>query len=112
VVGAAHVELTEQFAREPKIVALTILCRTISNFRASMLLAAQDSTLEARVILRLMYENLLWLSALREAGHAFVEDMRNDDAFNRAALSQLTLRLTAKRCRCQSAGCVSASEHN
>lgn len=96
VVGAAHVELTEQFARDPKVIALTMLCRTISNFRASMLLVGHASTLEARVIVRLMYESLLWLSALREGGRAFVEDMRNDEVFNRTALSQLTLRLTAK----------------
>jgi hypothetical protein len=40
VVGAApeHVELTENWARDPKIVGLTILCRSISNFRAALLL--------------------------------------------------------------------------
>jgi hypothetical protein len=96
VAGAAHVELTPQFARDPKVVAVAILCRAISNFRASILLVAHENTLEARVIVRLIYENLLWLSALRERGHAFVEDMLNDEAFNRTALSQLTLRLTAK----------------
>jgi hypothetical protein len=34
VVGAAKVELAQDLARDPKIVALTILCRSISNFRA------------------------------------------------------------------------------
>jgi hypothetical protein len=38
VAGAAKVELTQDWTHDPKIVALTILCRSISNFRAAMLL--------------------------------------------------------------------------
>jgi hypothetical protein len=96
VVGAAHVELNENWAREPKVVGLTILCRSISNFRASVLLVQQQQVLEARALVRLMYENLLWLGALRERGLAFVQDMREDEAFNRKALGELTLRMTGK----------------
>jgi hypothetical protein len=42
-----------------------------------------------------MYENLLWLAALRERGGAFVEDMRQDEAFNRNALAEMTLKISA-----------------
>jgi hypothetical protein len=96
VVGAAHVELDENWAREPKVVGLTILCRSISNFRASVLLVQQQQVLEARALVRLMYDNLLWLVALRERGLAFVQDMREDEAFNRKALGEMTLRITGK----------------
>jgi hypothetical protein len=96
IVGASHVELNKEFARDPKIVALTILCRTISNFRASLLLVQQASVLEARVLVRLIYENLLWMGALRERGAAFVQDMLEDEAFNRQALGQLTLQMSAE----------------
>ncbi len=63
VVGAAPecVELNQNWARDPKIVALTILCRSISNFRASVRLVQQEQPLEARALVRLMYENLLIL---------------------------------------------------
>ncbi len=44
-----------------------------------------------------MYENLLWIAALRERGDAFVRDMREDEAANRQSLAQLTLKMTAKR---------------
>ena len=83
VIGAAPqcVELNHNWARDPKIVGLTILCRSISNFRASVRLVQQDQALEARALVRLMYENLLWLAALRERGLDFVEDMRKDEAF-------------------------------
>jgi hypothetical protein len=96
VVGTSHVDLDQTWARNPKVVALTILCRSISNFRASLHLVQQEQALEARVLVRLLYENLLWLAALKERGAAFVQDMREDEAFNRKALAETTLKLTAK----------------
>jgi hypothetical protein len=95
VVGAARIKLNKNWARDPKIVGLTILSRSISNFRASVRLVQQDQPLEARALVRLMYENLLWLAALRERGLSFVEDMRKDEAFNRKALGELTLKITS-----------------
>src|ERR1700730_11908464 len=98
VIGAAPqcVELNHNWARDPKIVGLTILCRSISNFRASVRLVQQEQPLEARALVRLMYENLLWLGALRERGLEFVQDMLEDEAFNRKALGELTLKITSK----------------
>jgi hypothetical protein len=96
VVGAAKVELNENWARDPKIVGLTILCRSISNFRAAMLLVQQHHVMEARALGRCLYENLLWMGALRERGLDFVQDMLKDEAFNRQSLGELTLRLSAK----------------
>jgi hypothetical protein len=97
VVGVAprHVELNEHWALDPKIVGLTILCRSISNFRAAVLLVQQQQPLEARALVRLLYENLLWLAALKERGLDFVQDMREDEAFNRKALTELTLELNS-----------------
>jgi hypothetical protein len=97
VVGAAdgRVELNPNWARDPKIVGLTILCRSITNFRAAVLLVQQEQALEAKALVRLLYENLLWLAALRERGLEFVRDMREDEAFNRKALGELTLKITS-----------------
>jgi hypothetical protein len=63
VVGAAKIDLNQDRARNPIVVGLTILCCSITNFRASLLLAQQEQVLEARALVRLMYENLLWLAA-------------------------------------------------
>jgi hypothetical protein len=97
VVGVApgHVELNEHWALDPKIVGLTILCRSISNFRAAVLLVQQQQPLEARALVRLLYENLLWLAALKERGLDFVQDVREDEASNRKALTELTLELNS-----------------
>jgi hypothetical protein len=96
VVGAAKIELDAQWARHPKIVGLTILCRSISNFRAALLLAQNRHVNEARALGRCLYENLLWVGALRERGSAFVQDMLKDEAFNRQSLVEYTLRITQK----------------
>jgi hypothetical protein len=96
VVGAAKVELDGEWARHPKIIGLTILCRSISNFRASLLLAQQRHVMEARALGRCLYENLLWIGALRERGSDFVQDMLQDEAFNRKSLGELTLKITSK----------------
>jgi hypothetical protein len=96
VVGAAKVELSQDWARDPKIVGLTILCRSISNFRAAMLLVQQRHVMEARALGRCLYENLLWMGALRQRGVDFVQDMLKDEAFNRQSLGELTLRLSKK----------------
>ena len=95
VVGAARVELNESWARDPKIVGLTILCRSITNFRAAALLVQQEHphVLEANAIVRMLYENLLWVAALKERGSEFVREMLDDEAFNRKALVELTLEL-------------------
>ena len=52
--------------------------------------------MEARALVRLLYENLLWLGALRERGASFVQDMIADDRHNRRVLAELTLKLTSK----------------
>ncbi|MDF0523305.1 hypothetical protein P0R31_39630 [Bradyrhizobium yuanmingense] len=96
VVGAAQVTADSSWARNPKVVALTLLCRSLSNFRAALLLAQQRHVMEARALVRCLYENQLWIGALRERGGVFVEEMIQDEAYNRNALATLTLKLTSK----------------
>src|SRR5690349_4709188 len=78
VAATAKVELNENLVRDPKIVALTILCRSISNFRAALILAQKRHVMEARALIRGLYENLLWIGALHQRGLDFVQDMLKD----------------------------------
>jgi hypothetical protein len=50
----------------------------------------------ARALCRCLYENLLWIGALRARGLDFVKDMLSDEAFNRQSLGELTLKLSKK----------------
>jgi hypothetical protein len=92
IVGAAVVPVTAEGTRDPKIVALTLLCRTITNFKGAMIMAREELIVESRTLVRLCFENLLWVAALRERGSDFVKDMRSDEAANRQALGELSLK--------------------
>ncbi len=96
VVGAAQIEIGASWAREPKVIGLTLLCRSISNFRAALILVRENNVLEARILNRCIYENALWIAALREGGANFIEEMRGDEAHARRSLLQLTLEVTGR----------------
>jgi hypothetical protein len=87
-------EINQNGTRDPKIVGLTILCRSISDFRAAILLVQLDQALEATALVRLLYENLLWIAALQERGLEFVADMRADEVFSKRALGELLLEFS------------------
>jgi hypothetical protein len=52
--------------------------------------------MEARMLARPLYENCLWIAALRERDSNFAEEMVEDDALNRKSLGQITMKLTAQ----------------
>jgi len=96
VVAATHIQLKSDRARDPRVIALTLLCRSISNFRAAILLVQQKHVMEARALVRLLCENLLWLGALRERGSDFVTEILSDDRYKQKVLAQTTMKLTGK----------------
>jgi hypothetical protein len=95
-VGSANVALSGLGARDPKIVSLALLCRTISNFKGAIILAREGLLVEARTLTRCCYENLIWAAALNERGSAFVKEMLNDDAASKKTVGQITLKLTSR----------------
>jgi DNA-binding XRE family transcriptional regulator len=96
IAGAAQVDLTAQWARDPKVVSLAILGRSLSNFDAAMSLIEQGRVLEARVLARCLIENLLCLGNLRERGAEFVQDLVEDERHNRKVLGERALRIGSK----------------
>jgi len=52
VVGAAHISVNDKWARDPKVVGLALLSRSISNFRAAMILVREHHVMEAGVLAR------------------------------------------------------------
>src|SRR5689334_3886885 len=55
--GQCELTVTEHGTTDPKFLALTLLCRTISNFRGVVLLIQENLVVEARVLTRCCYEN-------------------------------------------------------
>ena len=96
VVGAATGPIDNKWKRDPKIIGLTILCRTLSTFKAALILARANQVMEARMLARALFENCLWIAALRARHAQFVEEMVEDDTLNRKSLGQITMKLTAQ----------------
>ena len=49
-VGAANVSLSHLGARDPKIVSLALLCRTISNFKGAIVMVREGLVIEGRAL--------------------------------------------------------------
>jgi hypothetical protein len=65
-VVAASAGPTDKWNRDPKIIGLTILCCTLSTFKAALILVRAGQVMEARMLARPLYENCLWIAALIE----------------------------------------------
>jgi hypothetical protein len=83
VVGDAKLEITQQGARDPKIIALALLSRTITNFKGVTIMLREGLEAEARTLTRCCFENLIYIGALHKDGSAFVELLLNDEAASR-----------------------------
>lgn len=88
VFNGCSVTPSEDGPRDPKVVALTLLARTLSTFEAATMLIENGHIVEARTLARCAHENLFWAAALVKEGKAFVERMELHDAANRMKAAQ------------------------
>ena len=65
--------------RDPKVLAMALLARTLSNFNGTHLMVEAGMIVEARTLTRCCFENLLWLAELTAKREAFVEEMVRDE---------------------------------
>jgi hypothetical protein len=98
LVKAASVpSVTSESRRDPVLIGLSLLCRSITNFRGALVLARDNQPVESRALVRLIFENFFFVAALCERGADFVKRMRSDEAANRKTLGELSLkRLTVE----------------
>jgi Family of unknown function (DUF5677) len=82
------VKITEKGFADPTYLALTLLARTVSNLKGTMILLDATRIVEARTIARCCLENLYWTVGLAEQGDAFVRQMRDDEFGHRKATGQ------------------------
>ena len=83
--------------RDPKVVALTLLARTLGHFQAAVQLLESKHVVESRTLTRCCWENLFWIAALAKKGDEFVKAMELDDAANRLKRANSLLRWAEKQ---------------
>lgn len=83
--------------KDPKVVGLTLLARTLSTFQAAANLLGSGHVVEARTLTRCCWENLFWIAALAKKGDEFVKAMELDDAASRMKRANGLLTWTEKQ---------------
>src|SRR4030095_12783562 len=79
IFAACEVRATEDDKHQLQIAGLTLMARTLSNFKAALLLLRENQIVEARVIARCCYENSLWALGLVKGGQTFKNEMLGHD---------------------------------
>jgi hypothetical protein len=83
IFATAKVPVTLKGFADEKLLALTLLARTMSNLKATLSLLREKHIVEARTITRCCFENLYWVVRLLDEGEAFVLKMRDDEITHR-----------------------------
>lgn len=88
IFATANVPITAKGYADERVLALTLLARTLSNLKGTLLLLREKRIIEARTITRCCYENAYWVIGLAEEGEAFVRKMQHDEMSHRKQLGQ------------------------
>jgi len=88
IFATSNVRLTEKGYGDEKFLALTLLARTISNFRGALLLLDNRRVIEGRIITRSCLENVFWVGSLVEEGEKFAREMLHDTMSHRQKAGQ------------------------
>jgi hypothetical protein len=83
-------------AGDPKIIAVLLLIRTLSNFRGTVILLRANRIVEARTVTRCCFENLFHIAALRDDGQQFVREMAEEDEASRKARGEFLIQQTGE----------------
>jgi hypothetical protein len=92
ILSESVVPQTEKGAADPKVIAITLLIRTLSNFKGAIALVRQRMIVEGRVLTRCCYENLFWIVQLEAEGDEFVKKMRDDELKSNKARGEFVLQ--------------------
>lgn len=91
ITAGAKVEIGQEWARNPKVVALTLLSRSLGNLKGAVGMVRQNLVVEARSLTRLACENLICAGALAARGTAFVNDLVLDEGASSKRKGKLLL---------------------
>lgn len=70
---------SEYGAADPKVLALTLLCRTMGNFQGALLMLTEGLVVEARTLVRCEIENLMWIDGIATKGTEFIKEVVEDE---------------------------------
>ena len=91
ILAGKPLTVTAKRFREPKVLAIMLMSRTLSNFKGVFTLIENDLVVEARILVRCCFENAFWMAGLEAEGDKFVRKMLQDDVRSRLVRGQMAL---------------------
>jgi hypothetical protein len=92
IVDAAVEEVTFDGNRDPKVIGLALLCRSISNFKGALAMARNNQAVECRTLIRCCFENTFAVGKLCEQGADFVKELGRHEAASRILVGESVLK--------------------
>ena len=74
IIADSKIEVPHAFwGRDSKVIALALLSRTLSNFKGAAIMVREDLLVEAQVLTRCCFENLISIAGLHTDSAKFIE---------------------------------------
>jgi hypothetical protein len=90
--SAANIWREKHEVLSPKVIALCLLIRTLSNFRGGVILLRGHRVVEARTMARCCFENLFAVVALGKDGSDFIKSLEADHEASRKSRARFLLQ--------------------
>jgi hypothetical protein len=91
MINQCELPVTEQGMTHPKILALALLSRALSNLKGVALMTKKRLVLEARILARCCYENMFTAGGLHAEGAEFAKRMIEDNEAGRKGRIRFTV---------------------
>jgi hypothetical protein len=92
---SANIWRQNQEVLSPKVIAVCLLIRTLSNFRGGVILLRNRRLIETRVLARCCFENLFAVVALGQDGIKFIQALEADHEAGRKSRAKFLLEHTS-----------------
>jgi Family of unknown function (DUF5677) len=96
ILGGRPVTITAKGFADPKVLAIMLMSRTLSNFRGVFALIERGLVVEARVLVRCCFENAFWIAGLHADGDRFAREMLQAEMRSRRVRGEWVLSTTAE----------------
>jgi hypothetical protein len=91
ILGGVPVTVTGKRFADPKVLAVMLASRALSNFRGVFVLIENGLVVEARILVRCCFENAFWIAGLHAKGDGFVKKMLEDEMRSRKVRGEWAL---------------------
>lgn len=88
---------TDRGAADPKVIALTLLCRSLSHVEGAVAMIERGLIVEARTLTRCCYENLIWMEGLAAKGVEFVKQITGNEHAYKQLRGKVILEWASKQ---------------